>query len=93
MPGSSFSGKHLAQTGAEVKGGSMDQPVVAVTQKDVDQPDKRRIAKHLPLGHQIAVQCRVVATHHLTDDGQLGLTGLQDDQSATVLATGTPADL
>lgn len=68
--------KQLAQTGSEVKGGGMGCRLSAMAQKDIYQSDKRRIAKHLALCQEVAVQSGVVAAHHLTNDGQLGLTGL-----------------
>ena len=47
--------KQLAQTGSEVKGGGVDCRLGAVSQENINQSDKGRIAKRLALGHKIAV--------------------------------------
>ena len=62
-------------------------------QVDVDEPVVGRISEVAALLQQLVVEGRPVVGDHLTDDGQLRLSCLQDDQTALLFAACTSADL
>ena len=85
--------KPLAQLGAQGGGSLFHDGVLTVLQVDGSQARIGRIAELLSLGNEGAVESGIVVVHHLADDGHILLLGLQDDQSALLLAACPSADL
>ena len=85
--------EELAQTGAHLNAGGVDEVVVLVFQIDIDEAVVGWVVEGLTLGYLTEVEGGVVVTDDLLDDGLLGVAGLEDDEATLALASGTSADL
>ena len=83
----------MSQKGGYLIGGTVDQRVGTVLQEDVDQSGEGWIAEGYSLVGEVVVESRIVVVYYLLDDGQLGLSGLQHDESSAATATRPSADL
>ena len=59
----------------------------------IDKVGEGRIAEGQAFVYQVFIEGSIVVVYHVADDGNILLLGLQDDETAMVLAAGTSADL
>ena len=79
----------FAHVGSEV----VEQPVIAVTQIDVDETVEGGIVKELAFCHLGVKHLPVVVGSYLSDDVSVGRTGLEDDMARAIVASGTSSHL
>ena len=85
--------EHPAHQSSHLLSHMLNNRLLTVFEKDIDDAAKGRKKKELTLLHLLVEEPHIIVSHHMADDGRIRITRLQDDKALLAATTRTARHL